>query len=127
MVRNPSGRDSDPDPGPEIVLDALADDAAQAIVSELDEPMTASELSDACDIPLSTTYRKLELLTDASLLSESTEIRRDGQHTTRYAIGFEEVRVRLTENRALSVEIERRERGRDERLAELWKEVQEEA
>lgn len=127
MVRKASGRDKTPDPGPEIVLDALADDAAQAIVSELEEPMTASELSDACDIPLSTTYRKLELLTDAALLSESTEIRRDGQHTTRYALAFEEIRVRLTENRALSVEIERRERGRDERLAELWKEVQEEA
>lgn len=127
MVRNASGRDNEPDPGPEIVLDALADDAAQAIISELDEPMTASELSDACDIPLSTTYRKLELLTDAALLSESTEIRRDGQHTTRYTLAFEEIRVRLTESRTLSVDIERKERGRDERLAELWKEVQEEA
>lgn len=127
MVRNASGRDKKPDPRPEIVLDALADDAAQAIIGELEEPMTASELSDACEIPLSTTYRKLELLTDAALLSESTEIRRDGQHTTRYTLAFEEIRVRLTENRALSVEVERRERGRDERLAELWKEVQEEA
>ena len=127
MVRNASGRENQPEPGPEIVLDALADDAAQAIVRELEEPMTASELSDACDIPLSTTYRKLELLTDAALLSESTEIRRDGQHTTRYSLAFEEVRVRLTDSRDLTVEIEARDRGRDERLAELWKEVQEEA
>ena len=127
MVRNASGRENESKPDPEVVLDALADDAAQAIVSELGEPMTASELSDACEIPLSTTYRKLELLTDAALLSESTEIRRDGQHTTRYSLAFEEVRVRLTDNRDLSVEIEARDRGRDERLAELWKEVQEEA
>ena len=127
MVRNASGRENQSKPDPEVVLDALADDAAQAIVSELGEPMTASELSDACDIPLSTTYRKLELLTDAALLSESTEIRRDGQHTTRYSLAFEEVRVRLTDNRDLTVEIEARDRGRDERLAKLWKEVQEEA
>ena len=127
MVRNASGRENQSKPDPEVVLDALADDAAQAIVSELGEPMTASELSDACDIPLSTTYRKLELLTDAALLSESTEIRRDGQHTTRYSLAFEEVRVRLTDSRDLTVEIEARDRGRDERLAELWKEVQEEA
>ncbi|AUX07973.1 hypothetical protein AArcSl_0318 [Halalkaliarchaeum desulfuricum] len=126
MVRNASGRERQPEPGPEIVLDALADDAAQAIISELEEPMTASELSDACDIPLSTTYRKLELLTDAALLTETTEIRRDGQHTTRYSLAFDEVRVRLTENRSLSVEVEARDRGRDERLAQLWKEVQEE-
>ena len=127
MVRNASGRENQSKPDPEVVLDALADDAAQAIVSELGEPMTASELSDACDIPLSTTYRKLELLTDAALLSESTEIRRDGQHTTRYSLAFEEVRVRLTDNRDLTVEIEAKDRGRDERLAKLWKEVQEEA
>lgn len=127
MVRNASGRESQPEPGPEVVLDALADDAAQAIISELDEPMTASELSDACDIPLSTTYRKLELLTEASLLTESTEIRRDGQHTTRYSLAFDEVQIRLTENRSLSVDIQRKDRSRDERLAELWKEVQEEA
>lgn len=127
MVRNASGRDSNPDPAPEAVLDALADDAAQAIISELEEPMTASELSDVCDIPLSTTYRKLELLTDAQLLTESTEIRRDGQHTTRYSLAFDAIHVSLTEAQNLTVEIERRDRGRDERLAELWKEVQEEA
>lgn len=127
MVRNASGRDSNPDPAPEAVLDALADDAAQAIISELEEPMTASELSDVCDIPLSTTYRKLELLTDAQLLTESTEIRRDGQHTTRYSLAFDAIHVGLTEAQNLTVEIERRDRGRDERLAELWKEVQEEA
>ena len=124
MVRDPS-RDEEP-PSPQEVLDALADDAAQRFVSALSEPKTASELSEECDVPLSTTYRKLEKLTNASLLEESTEIRRDGQHTTRYAVAFEEVTVSVDDDRELAVEFTRPDRTRDERLAELWSELQEE-
>jgi DNA-binding transcriptional ArsR family regulator len=126
MVRDPS-REPDP-PSVDDVLDALADDDARRIVSALSEPKTASELSEECDIPLSTTYRKLERLTDASLLSESTDIRRDGQHTTRYAVSFETVTVSVeeTSDREFAVELTRPERSRDERLADLWSELREE-
>jgi DNA-binding transcriptional ArsR family regulator len=129
MVRDPS-REDDP-PSVDDVLDALADDAARRILAALAEPKTASELSEECDIPLSTTYRKLELLTDASLLRESTDIRRDGQHTTRYAVSFDAVTVSLDEatdgaTRDLTVEFSRPDRTRDERLADLWSELREE-
>jgi DNA-binding transcriptional ArsR family regulator len=126
MVRDPS-REPDP-PSVDDVLDALADDDARRIVSALSEPKTASDLSEECDIPLSTTYRKLERLTDASLLSESTDIRRDGQHTTRYAVSFETVTVSVeeTSDREFAVELTRPERSRDERLADLWSELREE-
>ncbi|AZQ15042.1 MULTISPECIES: winged helix-turn-helix domain-containing protein [Halorubrum] len=126
MVRDPS-REPDP-PSVDDVLDALADDDARRIVSALSEPKTASELSEECDIPLSTTYRKLERLTDASLLSESTDIRRDGQHTTRYAVSFETVTVSVEEadDREFDIEFTRPERSRDERLADLWSELREE-
>ena len=123
MVRDPSREETPPDVGD--VLDALADDAARRIVTALSEPKTASELSEECEIPLSTTYRKLEKLTDASLLDESTDIRRDGQHTTRYAVAFEEVAVSVDEEneRAFAVEFERPEQARDERRADLWSEL----
>ncbi|MDZ5809860.1 helix-turn-helix domain-containing protein [Halorubrum sp. AD140] len=131
MVRDPS-REEDP-PSVEDVLDALADDAARRIVTALAEPKTASDLSEECDIPLSTTYRKLEKLTDASLLRESTDIRRDGQHTTRYSVSFDSVTVSLDDaadgsdgDRELTVEFARPERTRDERLADLWSELREE-
>lgn len=126
MARDPSREEAPPDVGD--VLDALADDAARRIVTALSEPKTASELSEECEIPLSTTYRKLEKLTDASLLNESTDIRRDGQHTTRYAVAFEEVAVSVDEEneRAFAVEFERPEQARDERLADLWSELREE-
>ncbi|QWC18501.1 helix-turn-helix domain-containing protein [Halorubrum sp. 2020YC2] len=131
MVRDPS-RDPEP-PSVDEVLDALADDAARRIVAALTEPKTASELSEECDIPLSTTYRKLEKLTDASLLSESTDIRRDGQHTTRYSVSFDAVTVSVddggedgADRREFGVEFSRPERTRDERLADLWSELREE-
>ena len=131
MVRDPS-REEDP-PSVDDVLDALADDAARRIVTALTEPKTASDLSEECDIPLSTTYRKLEKLTDASLLRESTDIRRDGQHTTRYAVSFDSVTVSIDDPRDdgdgprdLTVEFSRPDRTRDERLADLWSELREE-
>jgi DNA-binding transcriptional ArsR family regulator len=108
------------------ILDALDDADARAIIRALDEPMTASEISDVCDIPLSTTYRKLDLLTDADLLLEGTEIRSDGHHATTYEVAFEEVRIMLTEERQLDVDVARTERKPEERLADIWTAVRRE-
>jgi DNA-binding transcriptional ArsR family regulator len=123
MVRDPFAPD---EPDLQDVLDALDDPACRTIVEHLEEPMTASELSDACDIPLSTTYRKLDLLSEASLLEEQVEIRADGQHTTRYVVAFDEVRIALAEDRTIDVAIRRRTQSPDERLTELWSEVRKE-
>lgn len=108
------------------VLDSLDDPTCRSIIEQLDDPMTASELSEACDIPLSTMYRKLELLTEASLLEERIEIRTDSQNTTRYEIAFDEVRIGLDDDRSIEVAIKRRERTPDQRLSELWSEVSKE-
>jgi DNA-binding transcriptional ArsR family regulator len=124
MARDPFDEEVDPELG--AVLDALQDEDCRAFVTRLETPMTASELSEACDVPLSTTYRKLDLLTEASLLAERTEIRKDGQHTTRYAVDFQSVRFELEDDRSLSVTIERPERSPDEQLAAMWSEVRKE-
>lgn len=124
MVRDPTmGTD---DPSLQSVLDALDDEDCRAIIERLDEPMTASEVSDACDIPTSTTYRKLDLLTEASLLEEGTEIRTDGHHATRYNVAFEAVTFELDDDRRLDVSISRPPRTADERLASIWQEVRKE-
>lgn len=110
----------------QAVLDALEDPACRTIVETVERPMTASEISDACDIPLSTTYRKLELLTEATLLDEQTEIREDGHHTTRYVLDVQSVELSLSEDGAFEVEIVRPPRTAEERLAHMWSEVQKE-
>jgi len=124
MVRDPFADDAAPDL--QEVLDALDDPTCRRFVAHLEEPMTASELSEACDVPLSTTYRKLDALSEASLVGEQTEIRTDGQHTTRYTVDFTEVAVALDEDREFEVRIERPAETPEERLADLWTEVRQE-
>lgn len=124
MVRDPAGEGT---ATVEEVLAALHDDDCRTIVRNLEEPMTASEISDACDVPLSTTYRKLETMVEATLLEELTEIRPDGHHTTRYRLDFEEVTVAVDDDHRLEIAVSRPARTADERLADMWSEVSKEA
>jgi predicted transcriptional regulator len=124
MVRDPFASEDSPEL--QAVLNALDDESCREIIEHLEEPMTASDISDASGVPLSTTYRKLDLLSDASLLAETTEIRSDGRHTTRYALDFEEVRVILDEHREFEVGIARPDKSPDQRLADMWSEVRKE-
>lgn len=123
MVRDPLEDDGDPDL--DTVLGVLYDEDCRAILAELEEPRTASDLLERCDIPRSTLYRKLDQLTEATLLYESTEIRSDGSHAARYEVDFREVLIRYGD-RTLDLEVERPVRRPDERLAELWSEVRRE-
>jgi DNA-binding transcriptional ArsR family regulator len=124
MVRDPLAAEESLDL--QTVLDALDDPDCREIIRVLDHPMTAKEIANACDVPLSTTYRKLDLLEEASLLEEGTKIRPDGQHASQYDIAFEEVIIALAESREFQVEITRTSRSADRQLAQLWSEVQKE-
>jgi len=126
MVRDPSGRDDNYQI--DDILNSLGDEPTRQIIEALAEPMTANELSEACDIPLSTMYRKLDTLSDASLITESTQIRQGGQHTTRYELDFTEIAVLLSEDHDLTADIDRpsRESTADQRLEELWAQIREE-
>lgn len=122
MVRDPLAEDDPPDV--DAVLDALRDDDCRTILAELEEPKTARTLLERCDIPRSTLYRKLDRLSEATLVREGTEIREDGSHASRYEVDFEE--VILIRDESLRIEIERPARKADERLAEMWSEVRRE-
>ncbi|QFU82401.1 winged helix-turn-helix domain-containing protein [Natronorubrum aibiense] len=124
MVRDPIASESMP--SAEEICSALDDPDCREIIRNLEEPMTAAELTNQCEIPQSTLYRKLELLTESTLLEESTEIRQDGHHASKYAVAFDEITLVLDDDRTLAVQIERPARTADERLAELWSEVRKE-
>ena len=110
----------------ETVLDALDDPACRALVHAIDAPRTASELAERADVPLSTAYRKLDRLTEASLLETETEVRADGHHTTRYRLAFEEVTITLDDGRTFTVEVIRPPQAPDERLETMWSQVRRE-
>lgn len=82
----------------EPLLGALKDGDCRAILTATGEDsLSAAELSEACDLPLSTTYRKLGLLTDAGLLDERTRVRRSGKHASEYVRLVEDVLVSVDE------------------------------
>ncbi|WP_435129975.1 helix-turn-helix domain-containing protein [Halobaculum sp. D14] len=91
------------------VLDVLDDDACRDILDATDdEPLSANEVSDACDLPLSTTYRKLERLTDAGLLDERVRIRRSGRHLSEYVRLLEDVVISLDADGAVELQVSKR-------------------
>ncbi len=124
LSRRRPGDGGEPDLG--AVLDALEDDDCRTIIEHLEEPMTAAELSDETEIPSSTMYRKLDLLSEAALVDEGTEVRPDGHHASVYVTDFDEVRVQLDEDRSLDVTVERDETEPEERLSAMWTEVRKE-
>ena len=93
------------------VLDALDDADCRAILDATrDDALTAKEVSEAHDLPLSTTSRKLDRLTEAGLLEERTRIRRSGKHASEYARVVDDVVISLTPRGETAVRVSRAER-----------------
>lgn len=89
----------------DAAFDALSDPDCRAILSAADAPMTTSELADACDIALSTAYRKVERLSETPLLVEGIRFDPNGDHAAEYTRGATDATIELTEDGVtLSVE-----------------------
>lgn len=88
------------------VLDALNDDDCRRILeATTDDSLTASELSESLDLPLSTTYRKLDRLTDVGLLRETIRIHRSGKHVNEYTRNVEDVSITVQDDGTLDVSV----------------------
>ncbi|ELZ83695.1 ArsR family transcriptional regulator [Haloferax sp. Atlit-6N] len=81
----------------DALFSLLEDDDCRCILDATDGvARSASELSEACDLPLSTTYRKLDPLVDAGLLSKRLRVSRSGSHTAEYERTVDDVTVSVT-------------------------------
>ena len=105
------------------ILTAVHDEGCRKIIRVLSEPMTAEEISCAAEIPLSTTYRKLELLTEASLVAEGVKIRQDRQHVSQYRLAFEEISITLSEAQEFDVDLSQEPGASGEDQPSLWSEL----
>ncbi|WP_160135623.1 winged helix-turn-helix domain-containing protein [Halococcus salsus] len=120
-------RESDEDnPTIEQILEALGDPDSQAILEETTSPMTAKEIAENKDIPISTLYRKLDLLSSATLLREIHTVHQDRGRITRYQRNFTDIRIFTLENGKLDVEMSRPKRPANHRLADMWSTMGEE-
>jgi len=88
----------------ETVLTALEDPDRRALLeATAEEALTAGELIERCDVPRSTTYRKLERLTEAGLLEERIRLSPDGKHASEYRRTFDDVTISLCESDGMTV------------------------
>ena len=79
------------------LLAALADEDCRTLLQAAEgEALSTSELSDACGLPLSTTYRKVDTLTEVGLFEEQIRLCRSGKHTSEYVRRIDDVRLSLT-------------------------------
>ena len=108
------------------VLDALVDPDCRTILRETAQPMTAKELTEDCGISQSTMYRKLDLLSTATLVREIHSIHPERGRITRYQRDLDELNISITDDNQFDVTINRLKRTADERLADMWSEMGEE-
>ncbi|EMA29625.1 winged helix-turn-helix domain-containing protein [Haloarcula japonica] len=110
----------------QALFDALADPDCRDILRVLDEPLPAKEVASVCDLPQTSTYRKLEQLSEAELVAEETEVRPDGHHATAYVRDCDGVFVGVDDDGVLDVNVLPAEERPSDRLALLWSRVSEE-
>jgi predicted transcriptional regulator len=90
----------------QAILDTINDADCRDILDVTGEDvLSTKEISDICDIPLSSTYRKLDNLTDVGLLEKTISIRRTGKHTSEYYTRVADVMMSVNSNDGLSLTI----------------------
>ncbi|WP_049982740.1 helix-turn-helix domain-containing protein [Halorubrum sp. BV1] len=101
--------DAEPEPSPpaEPLLNALGGEANRDILSALDEPMTAAELVDTCDMSTSTTYRKLDMLRRTGLIKEHLVVDSKRGRCSVYERNVERISVSVGDDGGFDVRVER--------------------
>lgn len=94
------------------LLSVIDDADCRVILEETsDDSLSARELSNICDIPLSTVYRKIHQLTETGLLQERTRLCRSGKHSSEYSRGMEKVVVSVDADTGVQLQVSRREQS----------------
>ncbi|WP_336037465.1 ArsR/SmtB family transcription factor [Halobacterium yunchengense] len=108
------------DSDPTAVLSLLDDEHARAILAAAStEPMSASELSEACEASTATVYRRIDDLTDHGLLEESINVRADGNHHRVYRATFRRFTLEL-EDGEFGTEVEVQSEDVADRFTRMW-------
>jgi predicted transcriptional regulator len=81
----------------QTLMDLLTDvDCRGMLAATTGESLTVRELATEADLALSTTYRKVDLLTEVGLLVEQTRFDSEGSHPSEYRRAVDDVVVSVT-------------------------------
>lgn len=103
------------------ILALLDDSYAQEILRQTrNNAMSAKELSETCNISISTVYRRAERLVECGLLAERRIPQSDGNHYSMYEARLDELTIRLTDD-GFEVTVSERAAGNlADRFTEMW-------
>jgi DNA-binding transcriptional ArsR family regulator len=95
------------------VLEVISDEGSRAILRSLGDDMTPQDISNDCGIPLSTVYRKLETMQNASLVKQDVRMvkGKTGGHPETFDTDFERLTVELTDEGELRLHVSRSDDG----------------
>ncbi|MFC7021234.1 MULTISPECIES: ArsR/SmtB family transcription factor [Haloarcula] len=106
----------------EEILDTIGDSHARRVLAAISqEPRSAKELADECDLSLPTVYRRIEMLDEYDLVTDQTLVADDGNHYKVYESNFDSTVISL-EDEEYRVRIYREENLPD-RFSQLWDEL----
>lgn len=92
------------------VLQALEDpDCREILEATSQQPLSATELVDVCDIAQSTAYRKLDMLSEAGLVTEQIRLSRTGKHTSEYVRSVNEITLSMDGEDGVTLDVQSRE------------------
>ncbi|WP_435116539.1 helix-turn-helix domain-containing protein [Halolamina sp. C58] len=79
---------------------AVLDDPDCRAVLEVtgEQPLSAKDIVERCDIPSSTAYRKIDRLVEVGLLREGVRIRSSGKHASEYRRSVDHVELSIDDD-----------------------------
>ena len=103
----------------EEILNTIGDEHARRVLATISqEPKSAKELAEECDLSLPTVYRRIEILEEHDLVTDETLVADDGNHYKVYESNFDSTVISL-EDDEYKVRIYREENLPD-RFSQLW-------
>lgn len=104
--RNKRGGKMKPTDSPETFLETLANPRSRAIIAAVaQDRCSVSEISEYCDLPLSTSYRKVDTLVENGILEDTLRINSSGRHEQEYTLSEESVSAVFRVDDAVDVRV----------------------
>jgi len=76
-----------PTESPEKLLEILADPKSRAIIAAVaNERQSVAEIADYCDLPLSTSYRRVDTLVECGIIEDALRMKKAGRHEQEYML-----------------------------------------
>lgn len=106
------------------LLELLGEELVRQILAATSQrPLSAKELSEECDVALSTIYRRVEDMGGHDLLVERTQLETDGSHHSVYEANVDHLAVDIDDG-TIDVRVHVREDA-SQRFSRIWNDIRE--